>query len=149
MPHRRYKHVDPRRYYTRFTTAIGRRGTVLLLLGLIWLFSGLSVFTAPESTSYSLLQSNELLRGGAWIFTGLVAIVTARVPPGRDAWGFLALYFMAAYRVAAYAIEFLEWMFPGGNGGNPRGIVGALAWITILILIVVVAGWKEPTEEDV
>lgn len=143
MPYRRYSKVNPARYYTHLMLALGRRGTVLFFLGVTWVFFGISTYLNEPSQSYVLLSGNEFLRATVWVITGLIAILYARRPQGFDVWGFVSLYVMAAFQIIAYGRGFLLWTVPGGGDGNPRGIAGVLAWSSILILLIAVAGWKE------
>lgn len=144
MPWRRYKPTDPRRHIVHLTTTLGRRGTALLIFGTIWVCTGISVLLAPPSGTYTLLALATAPRAIAWIATGVIAIMSAGRPQGHDAIGFLALYLMAAYRTIAYLAAAVIWLLPGGNEGNARGIVGALAWATVVLFVVLVAGWHEP-----
>ena len=148
MPWRHYSRTDPRRYGTWLRVRLGRRGSFLALLGVVWVLQGVAALTAPESSSYILLAAGEEWRGVAWITTGALAIAYAGRPQGEDAPGFLALYVMAAYRVAAYGLGLLLWLIPGGEPGNARGSIGVLAWAVVIIAILIVAGWRE-NEEDV
>jgi len=148
MPWTRYKRADPRRHITHLKTVLGRRGTVLALLGVVWVFMGISVLVAPESPTYLLLTVASLPRGILWIVTGVVAIMCASAPQGRDAIGFLSLYLMAWYKVLAYALGAYFWVITGGEDGDLRGTIGAAAWLTILLLILIVSGWRETDEGD-
>lgn len=144
-PYRRYHLLDPRRYYLRATAGLGRRGTVLALLGIVWIAQGLTALLAPSSPTYYLLANFDPVRAAVWIGTGLVAIAYASRTQGDDAPGFLALYVMAAFRVVAYSVGFVAWIIPGGSDGNPRGVVGIFSWFVILLAIVIIAGWREPS----
>lgn len=148
MPYRRYSVVDPRRHYIRMTSELGRRGTVLVLLGIVWIFQGVTIVLTPTPSTYELLSGYDAIRSAAWFITGALAIVFARIPQGFDAVGFVSLYIMAAYRIFAYTFSFALWLLPS-EGGNPRGIVGMLSWTTILIMIAMVAGWRENEGEGV
>lgn len=142
MPYRRYSVVDPRRHYIRATSELGRRGTILVLLGVVWIFQGVAIVLTTTPSTYELLSGYDEIRAAAWFLTGTLAIVFSRVPQGFDAVGFVSLYIMAAYRIFAYTFSFALWALPS-EGGNPRGIIGTLSWTTILIMFVVVAGWRE------
>ena len=146
-PHRRYRIWDPRRHYVRATNYLGRRGVVLALLGVIWIFQGATVLLTPPAPDYYLLSNFELARAVGWIVTGGIAIAYATRPQGDDAPGFLSLYVMAAFQAGAYAAGFVAWITPGGADGNPRGIVGVFSWLVILLAIVVMAGWHEPARQ--
>lgn len=144
-PYRKYHVLDPRHHYVHATSRLGRRGTVLTLLGIVWVLQGTTVLLAPSSPTYYLLANFEVIRALGWMVTGVIAVAYAARPQGDDAPGFLALYIMAAYRVAAYAVGFVAWLIPGGLDGNPRGVVGIFSWLVILLAIVIIAGWHEPT----
>ena len=146
-PYRKYSRLDPRYHWGRAHHDLGRRGTVLLTLGVLWVCTGLSVIGAPGSRDYPLLTDVgpwENVRGAAWIVTGAVAIVCSRRRQGDDWPGWLALYAMVAYRIVAYAHGWVLWALPGVEGGTPRGIVGVLAWAVALVPIAVCSGWEEP-----
>ena len=153
-PHRRYRHGDPRRTTTRVRVwwqRLGRRGQVLVGLGVTWVLTGLTVMATPPSKSYLLLSVAPGARAFGWVATGVVAVAFAGKRQGDDTPGWFALYVMAGYRVLAYAHGFLDWSvgphIPGLPGdGDPRGIVGMLAWGVIAWLIYKVAGWPEPAK---
>lgn len=148
MPYRRFKRSDPRRYSVQLATILGRRGSVLFLLGVIWVFQGIATYTFQEPSAYPLLNDYHIPRTLGWIVTGFAAIWFSFSRQGYDAFGFLALYIMGAYRIIAYGWEFLLWALPP-EGGNPRGIVGVFSWFVIVSLLYVVAGWKEVEEVKV
>lgn len=129
------------------TVRLGRRGTILALLGVAWILQGISTFFNEPSPSYPLLNEYPIIRGSAWILTGLVSIWYAKKPQGHDIAGFVSLYLMAAYRIIAYGVSFVLWLLPGGFEGNPRGIVGIFSWATIIILLIAVSGWSENDQE--
>lgn len=144
---KRHPRWHPQRYIVRYAANFGRRGVCLALLGAMWLLVGLSCVVIPPSDDYWLLSGPGWPRALGWLITGALAIVYSRRPQGDDALGFVALYVMAAFRIAAYGLAFIQWVATGGEQGNPRGIVGATTWIAVLMLVVVVAGWREPEEK--
>lgn len=146
MPYRRFQKKDPRRYFAWLIVKFGRRGTLLILLGSIWVLQGVGVFSAPES-SYALLSGWNFPRGVAWIVTGIIGIWAANKRMGDDAVGFISIYIMAGYRVLAYLHEFIRWAWPWGDPGEFRGLFSALAWSTVLVAIIVISGWPEPEPE--
>lgn len=147
MPYRQIPRWDPHRYLVHAEVSLGRRGSVLALLGGLWLLVGVSCVVVPPSGDYWLLSGDGWPRAIGWFVTGAVAIYYARKEQGKDALGFLALYLMAAFRIAAYGLAFILWVTPGGNPGTPRGLVGATTWVAVVLLIVIVAGWREPSHE--
>ena len=144
-PHRRYRRYDARRYILQLKCRLGRRGTVLACLGVLWVCTGIATLTAPGSEDYPLLTDVgpwEDIRGAVWIATGCIAIVCAGRRQGDDWPGWVALYVMVAYRLLAYLHGYGLWLL--SDGGTSRGIIGALAWATALVPIAVCAGWEEP-----
>lgn len=132
---------------TRLIRALGRRGVVLGLLGLVWIFTGVSILVTPGAHNYLMLDIVPPVRASAWVIAGLVAIACAGLPQGDDRWGFAALYIPALYRFLAYLYGFEDWIDDAhGRAGDPRALVGVLAWGTVLILLVVIAGWREPDD---
>lgn len=148
MPYRRYSRLNPQRYYTALTTKLGRRGTVLCLLGLLWLLQGMAILSEEATTPYVLFDIFDLQRAIVWIVTGAIALASARHPPGSDVVGFISLYIMAAYNVLGYLVGFITWIVPDGNDGAPQGFLGAIFWTVVLVLIVVVSGWEENAKEE-
>lgn len=120
----------------------GRRGSVLTLLGVVWVLTGVSTLFAPPSPEYWLLSGGSELRALGWILTGCVAIFYAHRAQGDDAWGYFALYIGPCFRIAAYGLGFFQWA-AGSDYGTPRGIFGVLSWAAIVALLVIVAGWPE------
>lgn len=143
-PYRRYRAGDPRRYATHAHLILGKRGEALLGLGILWVAIAATVVAAPGAHGYVLLSVDDGPRAAAWIVTGVTAAVMAW-RSDADAIGFVALYIMPAYQVVAYAVGFIDWLLDGvGGDGNPRGIVGAVAWLSVCYLLLVIAGWREP-----
>lgn len=144
-PYRRYRRWDARRYAVQLRCRLGRRGTVLACLGFLWVCTGIATLTTPGSADYPLLTAQgpaELIRGAVWIITGCIAIVCAGRRQGDDWPGWVALYGMVAYRIAAYLHGYVLYLM--GEGGTSRGIIGVLAWAVALVPIAVCAGWEEP-----
>ena len=146
MPYRRYGHADPRRYVMHYLTKFGRRGAILTLIGVVWIGMGVSILITPPSEIYYLISIGSWPRALVWILTGCVALWYARKPQGEDALGFLALYLMPAYRVVAYVVGMINYLIEPdlGTGGSARAIVQVLTWLTIMVLVSVIAGWSEP-----
>lgn len=146
MPYRRYSHADPRRYVLHYLTKFGRRGTILTLLGVVWVGMGVSILITPPSEVYYLISIGTWPRALVWMLTGCVALWYARKPQGEDALGFLALYLMPSFRVVAYGAGGVNYLIEPefGAGGSARAIVQVFTWTTIIIVIAIMAGWSEP-----
>lgn len=145
--HRKYRKTNPWRYWVQLKFHLGFRGRVLGLLGILWIGNGITVWSVPGSPNYPMLDSHPSLRGAMWILTGAVAIWAAfQTSPLVDRLGFVALYLMAAYRFFAYFIPFADWT--SDDGGTGRAAVGAIVWLIILALLVLISGWPEPPRGD-
>ena len=150
MPLRNVKRSGWTKWLPRTVRQVGRRGTALLMLGVLWLLLGYSVFLsmdipteAPEGVFHLLIPAD--VRGFLWMLTGGTAIVAAFRPPGfSDAFGWTALYVMPALRLVSYLSGWLDWIVPFGTPGYERGWVPAITWAVIVVLIATCAGWPEP-----
>lgn len=150
MPLRNVKRSGWAKWLPRSVKQVGRRGTVLLMLGVVWLLLGYSVFLsmdiptgAPEGGFHLSIPAD--VRGLLWTLTGVTAMCAAFRPPGfSDAFGWTALYVMPAVRTVSYLSGWLDWIVPFGTPGHERGWVPAITWAVIVVLIATCAGWPEP-----
>lgn len=131
----------PRRVARRLSRMLGRRGAILLCYGVVWAIIGYGQITSPAPDLRGLrllLQMMPLdVWGCLWVVSGLIAIVSAWLPQGRDWPGFLALPLMVLPWTVSYL---LAWII----GDFPRGWVAAVVWGAIAAPVLVVAGWREP-----
>lgn len=112
---------------------LGRRGTVLLMLGTLWFVQGLAVAFAPDTKELGAeylihLQLPLWFRVGLWCVTGLMAIVYAflREPPGKDGIGFMALVLQPLLRTGSYGYGFLVYAI--SHATSPMWHVSALVF---------------------
>lgn len=121
--------------------ALGRRGAILLCYGIVWAIIGYGQITSPAPDLRGLrllLQTMPLdVWGWIWVASGLIAIVSAWLPPERDWPGFLALPLMVLPWTVSYL---LAWII----GDYPRGWLASVVWGAIAAPVLVVAGWREP-----
>ena len=150
MPLRNVKRSGWTKWLPRSVKQVGRRGTALLMLGVLWLLLGCSAFldmdvptAAPAGVFHLLLPAD--VRGLLWMLTGGIAICGAFRPPGfSDAFGWTALYAMPAILMTSYLSSWLDWVVPFGTAGYERGWVPAITWAVIVVLVATCAGWPEP-----
>ncbi|MFD4547308.1 hypothetical protein [Streptomyces sp. NPDC058466] len=131
----------PRRIVRRLSKRLGRRGAILLCYGAVWSIIGYGQITAPAPDLRGLrllLQMMPLYAWGwIWVVSGLIAIVSAWLPPEKDWPGFLALPLMVLPWTVSYL---LAWIL----GDYPRGWLASVVWGAIAAPVLVVAGWREP-----
>lgn len=131
----------PRRVARRLGRALGRRGAILLSYGIVWAIIGYGQITspAPDLRGLRLLLQTMPLEawGWIWVASGIIAIISAWLPQGRDWPGFLALPLMVLPWMVSYL---LAWII----GDFPRGWVATVVWGAIAAPVLVVAGWREP-----
>lgn len=131
----------PRRIVRRLSKQLGRRGAILLSYGGVWSIIGYGQITAPQPDLRGLRLLLQMMSldawGWLWVASGLIAIVSAFLPQGRDWPGFLALPLIVLPWMASYL---LAWII----GDFPRGWVAAVVWAAIAAPVLVVAGWDEP-----
>jgi len=139
----------PRLWIKHPPLSIGRRGAVLLILGVIWVFIGISTLVDPYASGGPELglfhqALPPWLRATAWMVTALVAIASAwRVAGKRDDLGYMALILMPMVRTASFTWAWLIHLIPGGANGAPNGWLGAIVWGTVTVLVFTISGWPE------
>ena len=121
---------------------LGRRGAILLCYGLVWAAIGYGQIAYPQPDLRGLtplLQAAPLyVWGWAWVTAGLIAVISAWLPQGRDWPGFLSLPaivlpWMLSYLASWWPLHVFD-----------RGWIAALVWGLIAFPVLVVAGWGEP-----
>lgn len=125
------------RHLAAWVAPVGRRGGALISFGFGFMFFGmlLQAPRTPESAS-QFGPAATILPVDAWgvvfIGAGLFAIVAARLPQGRDRAGFLPLVALSIW-----------WCVSGLLGAPSWGWVGALLWVPIIALLLIIVGWGE------
>lgn len=118
---------------------VGRRGAVLLVLGIISTLYGASLIADPPPTAQSLRPLFHYAPipawGVAWVAAGLCALVC--VPLRRDWLAFTGLYLISTPWCLYYLVSWLV-------GLNPRGWITAALFAAIGGVAAVCAGWNDP-----
>jgi len=121
---------------------LGRRGAILLSYGFVWSLIGYGQITSPVPDRRGLKVLLDVMPlhvwGWCWIIAGLVAAVSAFLPQGRDAPGFVALVLIVLPWMLGYLLSW--WPL----GLYPRGWIAAALYGALTLPVVVVAGWREP-----
>lgn len=160
--HRQRRHL--RRRLDDLAEHLGRRSVCLLLLGTAWVIIGIGIELEPPSRAPGELILHELLpvplRAAMWASTGLVALVCGvRGRTRDDTVGFVAIMLMPLERT----LSFLgSWGIYGGTTavhrwidtdvevtGYERGWYGALVWLIVVILVQIIAGWRNPPADGI
>jgi hypothetical protein len=147
------------RIFRRIAQHQGRRGGILTLFGVIWIFCGVTFALTPSERfvragSRGVLDFLDIPWPGVfWIACGLVAFgngVLRRRVRNDDAIGYAALIMPPALWVGAYAVSFILWLCTRGTGavyGQSTAIVGVLIFLVLVVIIRIVANW--PDDMDV
>jgi hypothetical protein len=132
--------------YGRFKRALGRRGGILLLLGLMYGVLGVKAWIEPVSDEGRYLLYTYLpepIRVSLWLIPAAIALGTLalRGRTGTDAPGFVALIIPAGamafshiWSTVGYLLGVTPWAF---------GWSSATIWLLVLSLILIVSGWGE------
>lgn len=128
---------------------VGRRGALLLTLGLIYVILGLSMVTVPswdrgthDTYSFPIWLTNGSLAfwGGVWITVGTMAMVSAFWKIGRDAWGFGIL---ASFTLMWATFGFLSSLIHESDRG---WVVGSI-WAAFAAVILICSGMRGARDE--
>lgn len=130
----------------RIEDHVGRRGTVLLVLGLVWVVVGVSIPGAPEPQFEHVHEMlGDPTRVALWAVPGLVAIYTALAGKDHsDVWAFRMLIAAPAIRAASYLWSWFLAVVPPPFDGDPRGWSPAAVWLLVTVLVRTIAGWRNP-----
>ncbi len=131
----------------------GRRRSILMLTGVVWIFYGVAVIVGPRNNPVSGLPHTyipEEIRFFLWFVSGIIAITAAfwQSKHGRaEALGFAVLYVMPAERTLSYLISWIS-AHPSVPGeGLPWGWLYALQYLSFVGIIYICAGWPDPRRE--
>jgi hypothetical protein len=131
----------PRRVVRRLGRTLGRRGVILLCYGAVWALYGYAQVASPPPDRRGLQPLIELAPlaawGWLWMVAGVLAMVSAWLPTGRDWAAFPALQLVVLPWMGCYLVTWLM-------GDYPRGWIAAAVWGLISVPVWVVAGWPEP-----
>lgn len=139
----------------RLFRALGRRGLLLLLFGVLWVLLGFGVlatpqprFTGPGPAVLVLTVLDDAATGWLWIAAGLASITTGlmrRQMRGRDAIGFNLLLAPPMLWLIGFIWSFGVWLITDESGRASAGL-GAIVWAIVCAWILLVAGWPDPDD---
>ena len=137
----------------------GHRGVLLILVGIMWVGIGIGIEFNPAQRPEGVLVLHELLpdwlRAGAWGLSGLWAIVVGlRGRRADDTTAYVAIMLMPLERLVSFALSWVIYVATLGLNhfglldidvtGYNRGWYSALVWLIVVVLLQVVAGWRNP-----
>lgn len=136
--------TKPTRWLARL---LGRRGTALLIFGIVFILTGVKTLLDPTDWDPDRLLLFTYLpaevRAALWGSSGILAIIAAcKRDPGHDSFGFVGLVvpsFMTFFSYVWSTVAFLLGEISWGLGWH-----SALVWLLILAFISMIAGWPEP-----
>lgn len=130
---------------------IGRRGTFICLMALLWFGFGLYVLISNEPINLGDAILYEQLpvgfRASLWFLTSLMAFICAFRSSGEKV-GFALLAFMPAERLFSFLWSVANYLIPGYPPGVLHAFAGTVIWSTILLLLYVVAGWDDDVHKE-
>jgi hypothetical protein len=125
-----------------------RRGALLLLLALLYLYVGAGLWMQPGEVDDALFHTHLPLwvRVGLWLVPAVVASVFAFKE--RDRWGWMVLVLPVVLRICSFIGAWVFWLVPGGVEGHADGLWRSLLYVFILGVILLGSGWPEPPPDD-
>lgn len=125
----------------RMSTTLGRRGQVLIILGIGKVVWGVGYIVDPPSArGLEMLTALRPLSTWAWLWigSGIVTGGSAFLPAGRDKWGFVAALAPPTVWGVAYAVGFL-------SGVYSRGVFPFIFYATHHVALIV---WASRVREE-
>lgn len=130
---------------------LGTRRSVMLAIAVSAIFRGLTVFHdtgawyAGQSILFYDLPPAARLAG--WAGSAVIAILVAIFArPSREWIGWWALAVMPAERIFSYTVSFTAWWLPGGREGSPWSAAYAAQWVGALVMLALIARWREDSQ---
>ena len=124
---------------------LGTRGTVLVMLGLVFLARAAAVWTEDSWPLDAAVFYDRIPRGVRSIMWGMCG-VTAGVCARRPRWhpvGFTAAIVMPIERATAHLWSFIMWVVPGAPGGDIAGLFWWIQWTCYATVIWRLGRWAE------
>lgn len=141
-----YKVDSSKKYNVIVVRRLGRRGTAVLLVGILWILIGTLVYVdkRPINPGDAILYESIPLiyRAALWYTTGLLAILTISKPRWVGI-GFGLLSIMPAERLLSFCNSLIQYVIPGPPLGTLRSFIGGGIWIVALLFLVLIAGWDD------
>jgi len=136
-----------RRAYPWVRAHLGRRGLALVAFSLVFAITGLAALLEPAQDDGRYILYTYLpvpIRAVLWFVPAALGLWAAFRGNGRDAIGFAALVVPASIVAFSYAWSVVGYL--AGLTDYTLGWTGCARWVLILVLILIVSGWKEADE---
>ncbi|CAA9364545.1 MAG: hypothetical protein AVDCRST_MAG68-5053 [uncultured Gemmatimonadetes bacterium] len=136
----------------------GRRGILLVLLGLMWTFVGVGLTTISQQRfsadndvnggPLQFLDDYTPVIGGFWILGGLLALVGGFIRKNnpRDDYGFLGLSVPVFATFSLYLWSFAVNISTDGVFGRPNSWLPAVVYFVVFATVLFVARWPDPDD---
>ena len=127
----------------RLTWRIGRRGAVLILFGIVYVFLGIGYMgPLPETTTDQLVLALNWgmpiqFWGACWLGVGILGLINAFYPPGKDSYGFITMGLMAYLWSAFLIVGWVQYQ-------PPRALILGFLMASFGAALTIIAGWAEP-----
>lgn len=124
---------------------LSKRSLALTFLGLFFIFQGLRVF-GSEAPNANLAVLYDVVpretRAILWMSLGVITVGCAWLKE-RQWVAVASAVVMPVERVVSYLWSGAQALIPGDPDGSFWSFVDALRWLSVLCLILVIAGWTE------
>ena len=135
---------------TRTLHRLGRRGAMLLVLGVTYIALGYGVGTRPMTPAEGafVLYLPTAVLAVMWAGSGAVAVLAAW--RRWDSAGWLALYVVPVLYVLSYGGAWAMWMLtefvlPAPTYGDPLAWYNAALRVPFIAIVLICSGWRETT----
>lgn len=124
---------------------ISRRDFVLALIGVAWVFIGLSKMfghPTPEPGVWHDELISQDIQGILWMVTAAIAFWAAGRHGRDDTVGFVAVCTMPCVYAVSNLVSWLTWLLPGASG-NVDSFYRFIVWASSTTILAVIASWPE------
>lgn len=139
-----------------FFQRLGRRGSLLFLIGLSWVGTGTTNLLFPsdrfssdgDGTDEILQIFDHPYMGFLWIFAGLFATVGALTYRSRrfsrmEVLGWNAILTPALTWLCLSLWSFMTFLVTEGSEGRGQSAYASIIWVLVSAIIMIIAGWPE------
>lgn len=141
---------------TRIAKRLGRRGLLLILMGLSWIGLGVSNLAIPSDRFSSPGLGNDtvlqILDGpgisALWVIGGGAAFIIGlfhdrRIMSKHESIGWNAVLTLPLMYVSFFTWSFVVNVVTNGEEGRPQSLYGSIVWTLVSVVIMIMAGWPE------